>query len=183
MPNYRRAIVPGGSYFFTVVTAGRQPVLCDARVRSALRAAIIEVRRRWPFVIDAWVLMPDHLHCIWTLPPGDSNYPRRWSVIKRLTSRRCDAGHRCPRAPASSRNRRREGGLWQRRFWEHCIRDSQDLARCRDYLHWNPVRHGHVSRVADWPYSTFHRWVAAGLYPLDWGGEIVWHGNEQGFCE
>jgi len=93
MPNYRRAIVPGGSYFFTVVTAGRQPILCDGPVRSALRAAIAEVRARWPFTIDAWVLLPDHLHCLWTLPPGDSDHSRRWSAIKRLTSQGCATGH------------------------------------------------------------------------------------------
>ena len=172
MPNYRRAAVPGGSYFFTVVTAGRQPILCDDPVRSALRAAIAEVRARWPFSIDAWVLMPDHLHCIWTLPPGDRNYSRRWSAIKRLTYQKCVTGHDCA-AATSSRHKRNEGRLWQRRFWEHCIRDQRDLERCRDYLHWNPVKHGYVSHVADWPYSTFHRCVNDGVYPVDWGGEVA----------
>ena len=173
MPNYRRAIVPGGSYFFTVVTAGRRPILCDDPVRSALRAAIAEVRARWPFTIDAWVLMPNHLHCIWTLPPGDSNYSRRWSAIKRLTNQGCATGYNRVAAAAPSRHKRNEGGLWQRRFWEHCIRDQRDLERCRDYLHWNPVKYGYVARVADWPYSTFHRCVYDGVYPVDWGGEVA----------
>jgi putative transposase len=172
MPNYRRADVDGGSYFFTVVTYGRRPVLCDRDVRLALRESIQLVRIRWPFTIDAWVLMPEHMHCIWTLPPGDSDYSRRWSVIKRLTSQASTAGH-MRTAGGTSRHRRKEGGLWQRRFWEHCIRDQEDFVRCRDYLHWNPVRHGYTGRVADWPYSTFHRWVRDGVYPADWGGDVV----------
>ena len=183
VPNYRRTAAAGGSYFFTVVTAGRQPVLCDNTVRSALRTAITEVRTRWPFTIDAWVLLPDHLHCIWTLPRGDSNYSRRWSAIKRLTSQKYTAGHNRIAAATFSRRKRNEGGLWLRRFWEHCIRDQQDFARCRDYVHWNPVRHGYVTRVVDWPYSTFHRGVNDGGYPVDWGGEVVQWVDGRGFGE
>lgn len=183
MPNYRRAAITGGSYFFTLVTAGRQPVLCDPDVRIALHEAVHQVRRRWPFTIDAWVLLPDHMHCIRVLPPGDSAFSRRWSVIKRLTSQGCAADHGRVATTASSRRKRNEGGLWQRRFWEHSIRDQRDLERCRDYLHWNPVRHGHVARVADWPYSTFHRWVNDGVYPIGWGGEAVRRCDGCGFGE
>jgi putative transposase len=170
MPNYRRAAVAGGSYFFTLVTYRRRRVLCNEDIRSALREAIRSVRAEHPFAIDAWVLLPDHVLCIWTLPVGDDDYPARWAKIKRFVTQRCGARYPNDARRAASNRRRNEGALWQRRYWEHLVRDPQDLNRCRDYVHWNPVRHGHVRRVRDWPYSTFHRFVRSGLYPLDWGG-------------
>ena len=176
MPSYRRAIVPGGTFFFTVVSWQRRPVLCNPDIRATLRAAITTVRKTHPFTVNAWVLLPDHLHCVWTLPDGDADFAVRWAMIKRFVTRRIAApGNGARSAPygGDSRLKRHEGGLWQRRFWEHCIRDQRDLERCRDYLHWNPVKHGHVTRVVDWPYSTFHRWVNDGVYPVDWGGEVV----------
>ena len=111
------------------------------------------------------MLLPDHLHCLWELPPGDTDFARRWSIIKRKVSQ---SVHLPP--TSNSRVARRESGFWQRRFWEHGIRDADDYRRHMDYLHWNPVKHGLVTRVADWPWSSFHRLVREGLYPTGWGG-------------
>jgi len=173
MPNYRRAAVGGGTYFFTVVTYRRQHFLCDDAVRSALRTAIRDVRKTHPFDIDAWVLLPDHLHCIWTLPPGDADFGKRWGLIKRYVSQHC--GHlKRDHWLTESKQHRRESTLWQRRFWEHQIRDEWDLCHHFDYIHFNPVKHGHVVRVADWAFSSFHRYREMGVYSLDWaGGEGV----------
>ena len=250
MPNYRRADIPGATYFFTLVSYRRQKILCNNNIRIALRDAIVNTRTKLPFTIDAWVLMPDHLHVIWTLPENDRAYSVRWSMIKRLVTQRvagCGDGahgdfgahdapygvsrqgdigahgapydghgrsneesaldcrvrhahhhHNHPNQPhgapydgvvdvgcavrtdrfhgaavSASRLKRREGNIWQRRFWEHRVRDQADLNRCMDYLHWNPVKHGYVERVHDWPYSTFHRFVREGLYTENWGGQGV----------
>lgn len=171
MPNYRRPRNPGGTYFFTVVTHERRPVLTTEVVRGALRVAILQARTTLPFTIEAWVLLPDHLHCIWTLPPGDGNFAARWAIIKRHVSRECGS---LDGSPGNSRKRRNERTFWQRRFWEHQIRDDDDLSRHLDYVHWNPVKHGLVKSVKDWPYSSFHRYVERRYYPGDWGGvEIV----------
>ena len=147
MPDYRRNRVPGGTYFFTVNLHDRRSELLVARI-DVLRAAVRAVRAQAPFHIDAWVVLPEHMHCIWTLPPAEGLRP-----------------------PAQLR--RRERGIWQRRFWEHTIRDDRDYAAHMDYVHFNPVRHGLVARAADWPYSSFRRCVALGLYPADWcaGGD------------
>ncbi len=150
MPNYVRARVPGGCYFFTVVTKNRAPELTRDDVRAVLRTAIATTRQRWPFMIDAWVLLPDHLHCLWTLPDADADYSRRWSTIKRLTTQSLGQS------------------IWQDRFWEHVIRNDVDFRRHLDYIHWNPVKHGHVERAIDWPWSTFHRYVEKGWYSQDW---------------
>ncbi len=165
MSDYRRAQVQGGLYFFTVVTAERRPILTNPDLRLALREAIKTVRERYPFNIHAWVLLPDHMHCIWQLADGDADFPKRWSLIKKHVSQHCAS------RPAStySKHLRRESGLWQRRFWEHCVRDDEDYQRHMDYLHWNPVKHGLVDAVIDWPWSSFHRLVREGIYPRDWG--------------
>ena len=168
VPSYRRNWLPGGTYFFTVVTADRKPVLCRDEIRRALRRAIAETREALPFDIVAWVLLPDHLHCIWALPIADDNYPRRWNLIKGRTTKlvgRQGATH------ASGRDNH-DIRLWQRRYWEHTVRDEGDLQRHLDYVHWNPVRHGLVREAADWPYSTFHRYCRDGLYPRHWGGGL-----------
>ncbi len=169
MPNYRRADVEGATYFFTVVTHKRQRFLCDKFVRASLRNAIYETKRNYPFEIDAWVLMPDHLHCIWILPAGDGDCGIRWANIKRFVSKECRGLLYCDDLMTDSRRKRNESSLWQRRFWEHFIRDQNDLNRYRDYIHWNPVKHGYVKRVIDWEYSTFHRFVKSGLYDSEWG--------------
>ncbi len=172
MPNYRRTAIPGGTFFFTVVSYRRRKILCNADVREALRMAIRTVRSKLPFRVDAWVLLPDHLHCIWTLPSGDEKFSIRWSMIKRLVTQRVDGARGAPYR-SESRLRRREGGLWQRRFWEHAVSNHEDMNRCLDYLHWNPVKHAYVQQVCDWPYSTFHRFVRHGWYPVNWGGGEV----------
>ena len=168
MPNYRRANIAGGTYFFTVNTFRRLPVLTEAPVRVALREALQRTRVAHPFEIDAWVLLPDHLHCIWTLPQGDADFSIRWAKIKSCVSKECDAKFGVQDL-SESRNRRREAGLWQRRFWEHQIRDDADFARHVDYIHWNPVKHGLVEQATDWPHSTFHRFLHDGVYSHDWG--------------
>jgi putative transposase len=170
MPEYLRIRVKGGSYFFTVVTFGRRPFLIDDHVRSALRKGIQEVRQSLPFSVTAWVLLPDHLHAIWTLPENDDNFGSRWAVIKRIVSRQCGYLAGNDGLINESSAKRGETGIWQRRFWDHLIRDDLDFQRHLDYLHWNPVKHGYVKRVIDWPYSTFHRFVSKGIYPPDWGG-------------
>jgi putative transposase len=169
MTRYRRANA-GSTFFFTVVSYHRRPILCDDTVRAALRQAIVDVRAVRPFSIDGWVLLPDHLHCVWTLPDGDCDYSTRWAQIKRSVSRACGASFRGRYRLRESARKHRDAMIWQRRFWEHRIRDELDMERHLDYIHFNPVRHGHVQGPRDWPYSTFHRYVRAGAYPVDWGG-------------
>lgn len=156
MSRYRRANTQGGSYFFTVVSYRRQAVLCDEPIRYALRKAIQETRLKYPFSIDAWVLMPDHLHCIWRLPEGDRDYSKRWSLIKRSISIICADSYNKQKWLNGSKKKHRESTLWQRRFWEHQIRDQQDFNRHLDYIHYNPVKHGLCERADAWPYSTLH---------------------------
>lgn len=170
MPDYRRADLAGGTYFFTVNTFRRRAVLIDEPIRLALRQGIELAKRVHPFSIEAWVLLPDHLHCIWTLPPGDAAFSKRWAIIKRFVTQQCGAQLYAEAPPSESRIKRKEGTLWQRRFWEHAIRDEADRRVHVDYIHWNPVKHGYVKHVSDWPYSTFHRFVANGVYPESWGG-------------
>ncbi|MBI1398265.1 MAG: transposase [Betaproteobacteria bacterium] len=168
MSRYRRAPVEGATYFFTVVTHHRRPWLVDDRVRAVLREAIIQTRQALPFTLDAIVLLPDHLHCIWTLPRDDADFGKRWGLIKARVSRVAAGDIPDVRAVSRSRGRRREHAFWQRRFREHRIRDEEDYARHVDYIHANPVKHGLAMAAADWPYSSFHRFVARGIYPLDW---------------
>ncbi|TIC84745.1 REP-associated tyrosine transposase [Crenobacter intestini] len=163
MTAYRRWRVAGASYFFTVVLAERGSRLLVARI-DALREAFACVMHERPFRIDAAVVLPDHLHCIWTLPSGDSDYPERWRRIKVAFTRRVP--DLVP--PSASRQEKGERGVWQRRYWEHLIRDEADWCHHVDYIHFNPVKHHLVARVRDWPYSSFHRFVAAGVYPADW---------------
>ena len=166
MTEYRRARVAGATWFFTVGLAERRGANLLVERVDALGAAFRAVRSRHPFHLDAVVVLPDHLHCVWTLPDGDSDYSTRWGLIKANFSRRIEQGER----RSSSRLKRGERGIWQRRFWEHFIRDDADYAHHVDYIHWNPVKRGYVSHVADWPHSSFHRHVVAGAYPRDWGG-------------
>jgi len=165
MFDYRRVKRKGGCYFFTVTPEGRRTVLTDDAIRGGLRQGIVDARRTLPFAIDAWVLLPDHLHCLWRLPENDANYGARWAILKRAASRRAPFTF----AANASRRKRKENALWQRRFWEHLIRDQRDFDNHFDYIHSNPVKHGYVERVIDWPYSTFHRHAAADLSPPDWG--------------
>ena len=170
MPNYRRAKTPGGTYFFTVVTYQRREILTDPESRAILREVINTVRRRYPFIIDAWVLLPDHIHSIWTLPTGDNDYSKRWGMVKAGFSKQAKTRFHREEWINNSKAKRNEGTIWQRRFWEHQIRDDSDYRRHMDYLHYNPIKHGLVKNVIDWPHSTFHRYVKNGVYPEDWCG-------------
>ena len=177
MPDYRRAYVAGGTYFFAVTTHLGRPILTDPRCMATLRTAIKAIRQSHPFEILAWVVLPDHLHCVWTLPGDDRNFSLRWSLIKQHVSRGCACWIDNGMPMTQSRIKRRESTLWQRRFWEHLIRDEQDLSRHVDYVHYNPVKHGYVTHVAQWPHSTFHRYVRDGIYPADWAGGTVTNGG------
>ena len=168
MPNYRRAWVPGGTYFFTVnlLKRGNNDLL--VRRIDDLREVVASVKSRHPFTIHAWVVLPDHIHCVLQFPEGDSDFSMRWRLIK------ADFSKRLPITEGRSavRNRRGERGIWQRRFWEHLLRDERDFAMHVDYVHINPLKHGLVDRVSDWPHSTFHRWVKTGVYLSDWGAQV-----------
>jgi putative transposase len=163
MPDYRRNRVPGGTFFFTVNLFDRESDLLVTHI-DALRAAVRRVRGRAPFHIDAWVVLPDHIHCIWTLPEGDADFPGRWREIKKGFSKSLPASE--PRSAVMVR--RGERGIWQKRYWEHTIRDESDYAAHMDYTHFNPVKHGHVAHPGDWPFSSFRRCVEAGVYPAGW---------------
>jgi putative transposase len=168
MSRYRRANTDGGTFFFTVNLADRSSDLLLRHV-DRLRRIYMSVQQHYPFETIAICVLPDHLHAVWSLPPGDANYPLRWNVIKSGFTR----GLSGKAQRSLSKIARRERGIWQRRYWEHAIRDDRDLARHVDYIHFNPVKHGLVSRVCDWPHSSFHRYVDRGLLPSDWGGDAV----------
>ena len=165
MVHYRRNRLPGGTYFFTVTLADRQSHALIENIEH-LRAAFRRVMTERPFEIVAMVVLPEHLHAIWKLPPGDADYSGRWRAIKAgFTRDLINAGLNL------TRNAKGEYDLWQRRFWEHTVRDDHDLVRHVDYIHYNPVKHGLVPRVAAWPHSSFHRYVRQGMLPEDWTGE------------
>ena len=165
MTAYRRNLVAGGTYFFTVNLADRRLSLLTGNI-ELLRAAFRYTRHRHPFTIDAIVILPNHLHALWTLPAGDSDFATRWRLIKTTFSR----GLRPIERVSASRSSKGERGIWQRRFWEHTIRDDDDFARHVDYIHFNPVKHSYVQRVRDWPFSSFLRMVRLGWYPAEWAG-------------
>ena len=168
MPNYIRFDLARRPVFVTIKTLPQRAILVDER--QALREAIETVQSRRPFAILALVLLPDHLHAIFELPPEDEDFSARISVMKVLFSKRIST----PDAPlSSSRIERRERGIWQRRFYEHIIRDERDLQHHIDYIHINPVKHGYVKRVQDWPHSSFHRYVREGKLPINWAGGNV----------
>jgi len=165
MTDYRRYRLNGGTYFFTVNLADRNRALLTERI-DTLRESFRVVKEAHPFEIDAIVIMPEHLHTIWTLPDGDDDFSQRWRQIKSAFSREITKEERI----SKSRLRKQERGIWQRRFWEHAIRDEEDFSRHADYIHFNPVKHGYVQKVSDWPHSSFHRYVCLGILPEDWAG-------------
>jgi putative transposase len=168
MPAFVRWFVPGGTYFFTVVTERRAPLFADARWRTLLGDVMRQVCTETPFVTVASVLLPDHLHTVWALPPEDDDFPRRWKEIKsRFTECFLDAGG-TEQPRSASRLSRGARGVWQRRFWEHLVRDEDDLGRHIEYIHFNPVKHRLVRCPHEWPHSSFHRWVARGDLAADW---------------
>ena len=173
---YRRSKAAGGTFFFTVNLKNRSSRLLTEHI-GLLRESVRKVCRSHPIDIVAMVVLPDHLHAIWTLPPGDANYPVRWSLIKAGFSRKMEAGE----LVNGSRERKRERGIWQRRYWEHQIRDDVDLARHIDYIHFNPVKHEHVTVPAEWSYSSIHRYIRQGVLMPDWAAGVDASGS--GFGE
>lgn len=165
---YRRIFEPGASYFFTVVTYARRPLFDDPANVDLLHGSIAEVKSRHPFEIDAYVILPDHLHMVWSLPAGDSNYSMRWNLAKAVFTRKYARRHPMPKRSAS-RMAKREQAVWQRRFWEHLIRDEEDFSNHLDYIHLNPVEHGLVTQPALWLHSSFAAWVEYGRYDQNWG--------------
>ena len=169
MANYVRMWQPGGTWFFTVVLADRHNSHLLVEQIDLLRSVVREVKAHHPFRIHGWVVLPDHLHALLELPEGDTDFPLRWRQIKSQFSRAIANEE----VRSESRWKRGERGIWQRRYWEHLIRDQEDFVRHLDYIHRNPVKHGLVTAPGDWPYSTFHRWVASGHYPPSWGNIIA----------
>ena len=170
MTNYRRVWCPGGTYFFTVNLLQRKDNDLLTQNIDVLRSVISGVRKSHPFVIHGWVVLPEHMHCVIELPRNDTDFALRWRLIKANFSKAL------PRTEKRSAIRRKRGerGIWQNRYWEHLIRDGKDFAAHMDYVHINPLKHGLVTRVIDWPYSTFHELVKKGFYPANWAGS----GNE-----
>ena len=174
MPNYIRNFEPGGTYFFTVNALVHGDNDLFVKNFELLRDAFARVRSRRPFSMVAWVVLPGHLHCIWTLPPGDADYPARWRAIKSSFSRSLDVSE----FRNSSRQSRNERGIWQRRFHEHTIRDERNLSNHIDYIHYNPVKHKLAKAARDWPHSSFHRFVREGTLALDWAAPPALELNE-----
>jgi len=168
MPNYRRLFKPGGTFFFTAVTCKRQPLFNNHKARDFLHQCIQDVQEIHPFEMLATVLLPDHIHCIWKLPEKDLDFSIRWSIIKRSFSKMWLASGGKETWVSKSRKQHREAGIWQRRFWEHAIRDQEDFAKHVNYIHFNPVKHGYVKCPHQWPYSSFFRWVEEGYFKTDW---------------
>jgi putative transposase len=173
MADYRRYFLPGGSFFFTVVTCRRRAILCRDDARELLRGCFEAERIRRPFRIDAIVLLPDHLHAIWSLPDGDADYAERWARIKGEFARRWLRSGGSEESVSESQRCEGRRGVWQRRFFEHTIRDEDDFQAHLDYIHFNPVKHGLAASAAEWPWSTFRRYVEMGAYDMAWGRGVV----------
>ena len=159
---YRRVYSQGGCYFFTLVTHQRNPILCDDNSITVLRNAFKNVIHKRPFSIDAIVVLPDHLHCIWTMPKDDPDFPTRWRLVKTWFTKHYDR-------PSDVDQRK----IWQNRYWEHLLRDEKDFRHHLDYIHYNPVKHGYVTQPFDWKYSSFQRFVSAGVYDKGWGASQI----------
>ncbi len=183
MPEYRRAQVPGGTFFITIVTYNRSPIFNHPRARAILHESWQEVTKRFPFTTDSICLLPDHLHALITLPDDETNFSIRIREIKRLFTRAYQAEFDPAKARNQSRIEKGEATIWQRRFYEHTIRDERDLNTHIDYIHFNPVKHGLINRVSDWQWSSFHRYVKNGFYPLDWGEGLVFNQSPSKFGE
>jgi putative transposase len=168
MSRYRRAKIEGGTFFFTLALADRRSDLLVRHV-DRLRRSYRIMQQRLPVETLAICILPDHLHALWQLPEGDADFASRWSLFKSGFSRGLPAA----KTRSASKVAKREKGLWQRRYWEHAIRDEVDFERHVDYIHYNPVKHGLVTRVADWPHSSFLRYVAQGILPAVWGGDAA----------
>ncbi len=172
---YRRSDVSGATYFFTVNLAERHRLLLCQHI-DLLRTEIKRVRDRHPFYIEAMVVLPDHLHALWRMPEDDADFPMRWNLIKAGFSRQLSRGERI----SQSRRGKGERGIWQRRYWEHCIQDENDFNRHVDYIHYNPVKHAYVQQAVDWPFSSIHRFINKGILSRDWGSAAVDETDEFG---
>lgn len=169
MPTYIRDKTKGAIYFFTLVSFNRRKIFCSPTFLSAFKKSIQKIRKQHPFRVIAWVQLPDHLHCIWQLPENDDNFSIRWAKIKLNTTKLIPELHLSNDSLSQSNQNRNEKGIWQRRFYEHKIRDEQDFINHMNYIHYNPVKHKLVSSVVDWQFSSFHRLIDAGFYAKNWG--------------
>ncbi len=179
---YRRFRIEGASYFFTLLTEARRPLLASPAAAALLGKAQFQVRSRHPFEIEAEVILPDHVHMIWQLPEGDAAFERRLRLVKSTFTRLYLKESPAPPRSAS-RQSKGEQAIWQRRYWEHVIRDEDDFGAHLDYIHYNPVAHGLAAAPRDWPFSTFGRWVERGVYLPEWGSDAPpklppWAGKE-----
>ena len=169
MPNYRRAAEPGGIFFLTIVTNDRKPIFSEPSHIDRLRIALRRVKAELPFQISAAVVLPDHIHFLWSLPRGDTDFSGRVGRMKVLFTRSLAQTGELSSGSNASRRKHRESDVWQRRFWEHTIRDDEDFERHLDYIHDNPVKHGLVTCPHLWPNSSYQKWARAGHYRVDWG--------------
>ena len=168
---YRRSQAKGATFFFTIVTHNRKKIFCDEANIALIKEAFQSVINKYPFKIDAFVLLPDHIHYIWTLPENDNDFSVRWRLVKSYFSRRCPAEYKEPQS--ASRQSKGEQVFWQRRFWEHQIRDEADFISHVEYIHYNPVKHGLAGSPGAWPHSSFHRDVKQGAYDIGWGTDTI----------
>jgi putative transposase len=168
MPDYRRIFIEGGTYAFTVVTHHRQPLFLDSTNLDILFTAIQKTQQLYPFDQIAYCILPDHIHCIWTLPIGDSNYPIRWKLIKSKFSKLYQDTYGLCQSSIKSRIKRGEVAIWQRRFWEHTIKDDDDLYNHINYIHYNPIKHGYVDNPIEWKWSSYSKFEMDGYYPDPW---------------
>ena len=175
--------MPGGTFFFTVVAYKRQPILTKLKCMDILREVINKVKQQYPFTIDGWVLLPDHIHAIWSLPEYDNDFSKRWGLIKAGFSKKAKNLLHRNEWMTDAKRKYRETTIWQRRFWEHMIRDEKDFNTHMDYIYFNPVKYGLVKCVKDWPYSTFHKCVKKGFYEEDWGGDGIENKDGKSFGE
>ena len=174
---YRRTYIPGGTYFFTLVTFQRRPIFSSPDAVDTLRNAFQYMLSRMPFTIVAIVILPEHIHSIWALPQDDSDYSTRWRLIKSHFTRHWQT--KGTLSVNASRREKGEADIWQRRYWEHLIRDEADLTRHIEYIHYNPVKHGLARSAVEWKYSSFTKYVREGAYPEDWGSDgKTWAGEQ-----
>lgn len=183
MPDYRRSQIKGGTYFITIVTCNRAPLFLQPDARRLLHDAWVDVTKRFPFTTDAVCMLPDHIHFLMTLPESDSDFSIRIREITRLFTKSFLPLSHMPDKRTASRINKKEAQIWQRRFWEHTIRNEYDLHQHLDYIHYNPVKHGLVKNVADWEWSSFHRYVRLNLYDANWGTDVERTNRNQSFGE
>ncbi|MFN0134674.1 MAG: REP-associated tyrosine transposase [Phycisphaerae bacterium] len=168
MSDYRRAYMPGGQFFLTLVTERRKPLFADKLNVDRLRHAVATTISLRPFAMIGAVILPDHLHWLIELPAGDTDFSTRVGMIKAGFTKQLSPTELPNTARSLSRVRRRESAVWQRRFWEHTIRDEHDFDAHMNYIHYNPVKHGYVECPHAWPHSSFGQWVRRGVCRADW---------------